>query len=359
MRILFVNGQAFLPQLVGGVETSTLDLCLTLKKQGHEPAILCELKEGDLLWLTNRIKNRLLGQHAPRDTYKGLTVYRSWSLKKGLAEAVRREQADAVVVQGALASSFDIAAEGIRLGCKTFYYVHDVSQLMKGIPLPDLTGGHWISNSEFSAAVLKSRLGVESPVVPPLIRAENYRGQSSRRTVTMINPRRIKGGDIAVGMAEQCPEIPFVFVEAWNGRDPDVEELKARVTRLPNATWLPVQGDMRKIYGETRVILAPSQCHETWGRVVTEAHFRGIPAIVSNLGALPETVGAGGLVIAADAPVEQWTAALRSLWSDESLYRQCMDAALAYSARPQIAPEKIAADFVAALQDVRDRSQPT
>lgn len=359
MRILFVNGQAFLPQLIGGVETSTLDLCLTLHAQGHDPALLCGLRHGGGLWLMNRIKGRLLNQHAPRDTYQGLRVHRSWNLHEGLAEVLQRERPDVVVVQGALLNSYEAAAESLRLGYPTVYYVHDAALLLGDKPLPDLAGAGWIVNSAFTAGVLQKRFAVPSTIVPPLIRPENYRVQTSRRTVTMINPRPIKGGDIAVALAEACPEIPFLFIEAWEGDDPQVEALKARAARLPNVTWLPSQKDMRKVYGVTRLMLMPSQCFETWGRVITEAQFLGIPALASRIGALPETVGPGGELVEPQADTAQWAQALRAIWADDATYGRYSEAAATYAQRPAIAPQPLAAHFAGALQATIDRARGT
>ena len=357
MRILFVNGQAFLPQMIGGVETSTLDLCLTLRAQGHEPALLCGLRHGGSLWLMNRIKGRLLGQHAPRDTYRGLRVHRSWDLQKGLAEVLQRERPDVVVVQGALLNSYEAAAASLKLGYPTVYYVHDASLLLGDKPLPDLAGAGWIVNSAYTAGILQNRLTVPSTIAPPLIRPENYRVQTSRRTVTMINPRPIKGGDIAIALAEACPDIPFLFIEAWEGDDPKVTALKERAARLPNVTWQPSQSDMRKVYGVTRLLLMPSQCFETWGRVVTEAQFIGIPALASRIGALPETVGPGGLLVDPQADLAQWVQALRSIWDDDAAYRGYSDAAATYAQRPDIAPQPLAAHFAEALRNTIERAR--
>lgn len=47
------------------------------------------------------------------------------------------------------------------------------------------------------------------------------------------------------------------------------------------------------------VAVFPSLCQESYGLVVEEALARGVPAIVSDSGALPERLGAGGLVVRA------------------------------------------------------------
>ena len=125
------------------------------------------------------------------------------------------------------------------------------------------------------------------------------------------------------GVANQTrTDQRFQFIEAWTAGHPEVAKLKARAQRLPNVEWLQAQADMRTIYATTRVLLMPSQCRETWGRVITEAQFRGIPAVTSDLGALPETLGPGGIVVPAQAPAEEWAAAVRNLCTDAALYRK-------------------------------------
>lgn len=362
MRILFVNGQPFLPQLVGGVETSTLDLCLTLREQGHHAAVMCTLQSGrQFLYLWNRLLSRVQRRRFPVDHKYGLAVYRGWDIVRGLPEVIARERPDVIVVQGSHYNAYQIAAESARLGHPTFYYTHDLGIILGDNPLPDMRGVTWIANSNFTAANLARSLDVHAQIVPPLMRPGNYLPANTlaanalaeneqRNTVTLINPRPLKGGHIAVAMAERCPDIPFVFVEAWNSNEPAVLELKQRATRLGNVTWLATQTDMSTIYNATRVLLAPSQCAETWGRVISEAQFLGIPALASNMGALPETVGPGGLTVAADAPPEEWIAALRSLWDDADRYRHYATAALTFSQREDIAPAHVAHKFVSILK---------
>lgn len=338
MRILFVNNYAFVPQVVGGIEISTLDLCLALQARGHAPAVLCSIVEGDGLYLWNRLKSKLLRQNFPVDRGTGVPVYRGWSPQSGLAEVGARVRPDAVIVQGGHISSYEIAARSAQLGYRTFYYTHDVGVIVKGTPLPDLRDVRWIANSAFTARTLAEKLDVPSAIVPPLFRADFYRGQATGERVTMVNPRPEKGGDIAVRVAELCPEIPFRFIEAWSAGHPDVERLKARATRLPNVEWMPVQTDMRAVYAASRLLLMPSQVAETWGRVITEAQFRGIPAVASAIGALPETLGPGGIALPPQAPAEEWAAAVRSLYADAGRHAEFSAAAQRYAMREELTP---------------------
>ncbi len=337
MRILFVNGHAFLPQLVGGIEVSTFDLCKSLQQQGHETAVLSSLIDKNLLWLKNRIVGKITKRDFPKDNYQGIPVYRGWSSIRGLQEVTQQESPDVIIVQGGGYNAYEIAAEATRLGFKTFFYTHDIGIISSGTPLPDLTHVRWIANSAFTARKLQEHLAVQSAIIPLIFAPQKYRVPAQGSRVTMINPRPEKGGSLALDVAEICSDIDFQFVEAWSTKHPDVLKLKARAENLPNVTWMPPQKNMQNIYRQTRILFMPSQCQETWGRVITEAQFSGIPALASEIGALPETVGRGGLLLPADAPAEQWAQALQKLYSTE-VYNALSKAALLHSSRDELAP---------------------
>lgn len=342
MRILFVNSYAFLPQVVGGIEVSTLDLCKSIQEQGHDVAVLCSLSEKhDALWLKNRILGKLHKKEFPLDHYEGVRVYRGWSSIRGLQEATQQERPDAIIVQGGGFNAYEIAGEAARLGFKTFFYAHDIGVISSGAPLPDLTNVRWIANSAFTAKKLYEYIGAPSTTIPLIFALQKYRVKAPGNRVTMINPRPEKGGDIAIEVAETCSDIHFQFVEAWSTKHPAVLQLKARAAKLPNVSWIPSHNNMKKIYAQTRVLFMPSQCQETWGRVITEAQFSGIPALASKLGALPETVGEGGVLLPADAPAQQWAQALRQMYHDAATYKALSEAALSHSLRSELAPVSV------------------
>ena len=148
--------------------------------------------------------------------------------------------------------------------------------------------------------------------------AERYQATSTRENITFINPHPSKGRDIAIEIARQCPEIPFVFVESWPLSDEHRAELTEKLAPLSNVTLRPPQDDMRGIYGKCRILLVPSVWEEAFGRVATEAQLNGIPVVASNRGGLPEAVGEGGILISPDRPIGEWVSAIRKLWNNAS-----------------------------------------
>ena len=349
MRILFVNPRAYLPQLLGGVETTTYDLCRQLILMGHLPAVMCQIWKHDPIWLRNRLANRLTGRAFPRGQYRGTLVYRGYQHKSALDEVIADFRPDALVVASGHEDSFELAAQCARSRLPSAIYFHDVKSLRELDSPKRLAGLILLANSSFTAQAVRKYAGQEAVLIPPPVDREAYRIVTSRRHVTMVNPRRVKGGQIAFDLAQACPDIPFMFVEAWHTKDEFVGRLRAAARHMRNVTWRKPTPDMQSIYSGTRIQLVPSEC-ETWGRVVTEAQAAGIPALATAAGALPESVGPGGILVEPLAPITDWIRALRSMWDNHTLYETLSNRAREHSDRPAAQPSYLAAAFVAALQ---------
>jgi glycosyltransferase involved in cell wall biosynthesis len=227
------------------------------------------------------------------------------------------------VVFAQLDQAKEILALAKGHGCRTALYVLDTDHEENFRALesePDVI----LAVSEFVRGVLKKRFGRESHVLYPLVDIDRYRTPRREEFVTMINPIQVKGVEIALELAERLPWQEFLFVEGWR-TDPAIVE---RIERLPNATYLSKQIDMRTVYGTTRVLIVPSQWQEGFGRVVVEAQACGIPVIASRTGGLPEAVGDGGILIDDYANPVRWLSALQGLLEDRSAYQALSEKAI-------------------------------
>ena len=348
MRVLFVNPRPGLPQLLGGVETTTFDLAEHLRPRGHAAAVMCQIKKYDRLWLHNRLSSHLTRRCFPVDTYRGTQVYRGYDHVRGLPEVLADFRPDALVIAGGSHGSFALAAECVRTGIRTAFYFHELIALREhpAYRVPD--GARLLANSHYTARTIRELLGREATVIPPLVDPAAYRTPTSRQYVTMINPRGSKGGQTAIDLARACPDIPFLLVEAWYPDD-SVPQLRVAAARLPNVTWRRATLDMRGIYAMTRILLVPSLREETWGRVVTEAQASGIPALARAMAGLPESVGPAGVLVPADAPPQAWAQGLRSLWDEPEVYEALVLRAFESAARAEAQPAQRMAEFIAAI----------
>jgi glycosyltransferase involved in cell wall biosynthesis len=336
MKILFATGHGYLPQRVGGSETSSHELILALRERGHDCAVLAHLQGNGWLALRNRVAMKLTRRPLVADSLPGYRVQRAWFPERQVAEALARERPDVALVQSG--APLGMAAALRAAGLPTVVYLRDVEFHELGGDPAALPGVGYLANSGFVAERFRAVYGIEPRVIRPLFRAERYRTERRPREVTFVNPHPLKGIDLAFEITALCPEIPFCFVEGWPMDRAEKAALAARVAAHPNVRLQARTHDMRRVYASTHSLLVPSQWEEAWGRVATEAQFSGIPVLASDRGGLPEAVGPGGRVLPHDAPAAVWAAALREYWNDTEAYLAASEAALAHAQRPEIDP---------------------
>ncbi len=216
---------------------------------------------------------------------------------------------------------------------------------------PAKAADKFIANSDFTARFVNDNFGILANTIPPLVERKLYE-TSPGNMVTFINPHRDKGRDIVFQLVRRLPDIPFLIVYSWNLDRQDREDLDTLSAECANLMIAQATDDMKQIYGRTRIVLAPSQWQEAWGRIATEAHFSGIPVIASDAGGLPEAVGPGGIVIPRDAPIDQWQSELSRLWYEPNHYRKMSQSALEYGHRKDMQPDHILDKLERELQAV-------
>lgn len=334
VNVLFAGGNGYTPEFSGGVQSSTHHLARQLQTAGHRPSVLAALFGGGIFGFKSRAKLKLSRQPGVIDDYPGYPVVRAWFPWQAAEFAVRKLQPDVAVVQCHKSVPIGKALQACNV--PLVVYLRNVEFHELAGDLTELTSARYIANSEFTARAYKDKFGIDSIVIPPTIDPIQYRTRSSKDFVTLINPYPEKGFEKAVAIAEQCPEIPFLFVESWKLDDDHRARIEKIIAPLKNVRLEGRTNDMKTVYGRTRILLAPSKWEEAWGRVASEAHCSGIPVVGSRRGGLPEAVGEGGVVLDYDAPLQDWVDAVQRLWSDEAHYQRLSDAAFEFSKRPQM-----------------------
>lgn len=358
MRILLTTAHPHLPEIAGGAQSSIHQMALALQQCGHEVAVLSGLVGRGLAGIKPRMVLKLSGRRTVLDETLGYPTFRAWFPWECAKEVASRFKPDVVVPHSGfpMRMSRAFTCEDVP----TAVYFRNVE--------PDDFGGEpagsartFIANSNFTASRLFRDYGVKAEVIPPLFDAGRYRTETSRRYVTYINPHPDKGRDLAFEVVRLCPDIEFLFVRAWT-LEPDDEEALVSIEReCDNLTVLDQTGDMRAIYAQTAVVLAPSRWDEAWGRIATEAHFSGIPVLASDRGGLPEAVGPGGILIDPDEGAGRWAEILKNLLADTTRYDRLSKAALAYSQRDAIDPSRQIEKFLSCLAvaiDVKAAPRP-
>lgn len=119
------------------------------------------------------------------------------------------------------------------------------------------------------------------------------------------------------------------------------------------------------------MVLVPSLCEETFGRVAAEALGNGLPVLATRRGPLPETLGGAGVLfevperytrpehraeVPAAAEVAYWVGTIERLWDDETFRAAHRAAALE---RAQVwAPDRMFPAVEAFLHQVAGGARP-
>ena len=339
MRVWFVSANAYLPDSTSGRESSVNALALRLIARGITVAVFAA-KPGGAVAQSDATFS------IDRDL--GYPVYRAAQPLLAYGAALAAFQPDTAII-GFGPSSRRFVALTVDAGVKAVLHAtsvapYDFTEHPLGRP-----GVGVIANSPFTARRLETLLGTAPPVVLPLIEPERYHVDARGDSVVLINPTLAKGVETFFRLAAARPDIPFLAVESWTIGDAWRNVLMNRARALDNVALWPVMDDMREVYARARVLLVPSLLEETFGRVVAEAQVSGIPALVSDRGALPETLGGGGLVVPLDAGIAAWSEALHRLWTSPGIYDRCAAGAFAESVRAERQPERIADAFIDCL----------
>lgn len=365
MRILFVSGTA-----VGGSASSTRELATALAARGHEVGLLARVATAPRRWM---LQHRLVNLAVAREG-SGLGAGAAWAAGRigRRARLVRTEpfrEWSTILVENALAGvrgSFEpdvvvassigrmawrsVRTELAAAGIPTVLYMREESSIghltSSGAP-PDLL----LANAHQHEVAARGA-GFVAHVVPSVVDLTRARVATTREVVLFVNPVEVSGREIAVGVARACPDLRFAFVESWPLSDDERRWLDAACAGLANVERRPRVDDLARLYGDARVLLVP---YRTNGRprVVLEAQVNGIPVLATDLPALTEAVGPGGVAVSFDAGPGEWARRLRDLLAPDR-YDALAAVALEHAARPEVDPAAIVTRFetlVGALVD--------
>jgi len=259
---------------------------------------------------------------------------------RSLAAEIERTRPDLVWAQ--LEGALPVLQTASRLGVRGLCFVHDAEfnpAEMRQIAALDC---HLVASSGFLADKVYRATGRRAEVVyPPAELHFDTPGDPEGR-VTMINPHPVKGFETFVGIARRLPAVNFLLQESWKLDPATLDRLQQRLAGLPNVRFAHRVSDMRSVYRQTRLLIAPSRCEEGFGMVALEAQSCGIPVIASRRGGLPEAVGDGGLLIDDYLNVDAWVEAIDSVLGNPERYRVFAGQARRHAASGTFAPDALA-----------------
>ncbi len=249
------------------------------------------------------------------------------------------------VIWSQLEGALDVLKLATAKGIQGLYYVHDAEFDPKELcAIADL-GCHIVCSSGFLADKARRVIGRPTHTVYPA--AELYFGTVANPAgfITMINPHRVKGLPTFLEIARRLPEQRFLLLESWKLNNQALTELQTQLQQIPNIQFMRRVADMRTVYQQTKLLLAPSIWEEGFGMVAIEAQSCHIPIIASKRGGLPESVGNGGILIADYQNVDKWVIAIEGVLISEN-YIELAERAYEHAASDDFIPAKLADRFL-------------
>ena len=167
-------------------------------------------------------------------------------------------------------------------------------------------------------------------VVPHVVRgfAEGSRAAAGEHALVAARLAPEKGVDLAV---QACARAGLELVVAGDG--PQADALRAAGgARFVGRVSADELADLR---ARAALAIVPSRSAETFGLAAAEAMADGVPVVATAVGALPELVGADGLVAPDDA--DALAAAARARFGDEEAGRAGLERVRALAAPAVVA----------------------
>lgn len=246
------------------------------------------------------------------------------------------------IIWSQLEGGLDILKHAKNCGIQSLYYVHDAE--FDPNELKEIAGldCHLVCSSGFLSNKIFRTIGRPAHVVYPAAELYFDTEGDPNGYITMINPFNVKGLPTFIEIAKRLPKQQFLLLESWKLNDESLINLQNQLTELSNVTFMRRVSDMRAVYRQTKLLLAPSIWEEGFGMVALEAQSCKIPVIASKRGGLPEAVGKGGVIIDDYSNPEAWIEAIESVISDNDRYCHLSDCAFRHASDKQFSPASLA-----------------
>ncbi len=326
--IIFANGRLPLPLSVGGDGVSMHIFLSYLHKFGYpvisigstkpkkRPMTIEQMrqelmKQGIKKWSPSRHRSRGLEYFAP---YRAVALPPSKILDK--LESLVRDLKD-VVIFTQLEMSPEISKWALSRKVPLVFFIHDaepenfwtLDELIKSPKRVFLVFNSNFTQSKF----LKYTKKLKGKVIYPPIKIAKKKFTPKNGPITMVNPVKVKGGEIFLEVVKKFPELDFLAIKVWY--DPIKDGIN--FSGLKNVSVWEKQVDINTFLKITRLLLVPSLWEEGFGRIAAEAMSVGVPVMASKVGGLVEAVGGGGVLIDNYKNPIEWITKVKELSENE------------------------------------------
>lgn len=187
-----------------------------------------------------------------------------------------------------------MAAKSLNVPTRVDFVLGDTSNIVPDYPtekilpfLKNIYSDTFLTvTSQYMKKKVEALLEQKTYILYTLVNPENVIAKQKKpHYISQMSDGIEKGSLITYLLAANHPGLPFMSViRGYKNSIFEIKPLKNIKTKLRT-------NDVRNYYGETKILLVPSLCVESFGRVALEGLLNGIPVLATNLGGLTEIVG--------------------------------------------------------------------
>ena len=172
-----------------------------------------------------------------------------------------------------------------------------------------------IANSKWMQYFLKDTHGLDSEVVYPFIKFNDYKIENkSRKYIAMNQMSYAKGADIFLEIAKRLPTERFKLVgnQGWM---PPVD--------IPRNVEIQKFQDPQDMYGDVGLWLNPARWQEPFGRTVIEAQLAQVPVLTRNYNTIiydKKLHKTGGLIVEDLENINEWVVKIKKIKRNPEKY---------------------------------------
>jgi glycosyltransferase involved in cell wall biosynthesis len=295
MNILIFTDREYSSSRFGGREANINDLAIGFQKKNLNPVILSK-------------RSAFTVHDQPKQEFP---LFSAFDPLIGLPKFIQKYPIHYVL---AFVHSGNILTTIKTLPANSYICIRDADRLDL-FKHPDINNFKFLTQHNYIKEIL-SDIGVKAHTLPVPIQLENYACKIKKKYISVVNLSQKKGIDIAIEVAEALPHLPFLFCASSTNSNAETNSLAQVCESIPNIKFISEVKDIKEIYAQTKVILAPYQ----WGsstRILTEAQASGIPSVASTESGLIETVADAGIIVEKNAPIDDWAKRVLSVYENE------------------------------------------
>jgi glycosyltransferase involved in cell wall biosynthesis len=329
-KILSIVPRGYLPKLSGGLEICAMETIEFFSSKGFYCHVAAKANSN----FFHRLIKYIFGPYALSYRHINHQVHTDIWHPSGLKTLTSKLKPDVIICHVSMCD--DLIEKLISLNIPTLFYIHtrEISSEFKKINAKHPF--EFACESTFIKTQFQKVINLPISIIRPVLPREKFTVDKTGQHILVVNPHPKKGGETILKIINALPNRSFLIIGGWGNttNDSDIIRIESKLSKLPNVKRIDHLNDMTIAFKQSRCLLMPCIVEEAFGRTAAEALIAGLPVIASDKGALPETVGSGGVIVNSNAPINNWLIEIEKMFESDNYYASLKNKAIQVSLEP-------------------------